>query len=122
MVPPLGENDSLRSSRRAYVLKLSSGVVVPDSKNSFKGSGRVLENSGAEKHSPVDTSIDGTPNGNQTTLLGIYVALLAISYIIGKGSRNQDPDKSEEQESARNAAKVKHQGWQTLDWTEPWSR
>lgn len=55
-------------------------------------------------------------------MLGIFIALLTIAYIVSKATTNQNPEKSPEEEDKRNEAKVKHQFWQTMDYTEPWGK
>ena len=51
----------------------------------------------------------------------IAITILLVAFAIGKATVNRDPDKSEEEETAETKAGIKHQGWQTLDWTEPWN-
>lgn len=52
----------------------------------------------------------------------MILGILCLAYVLSKITTNQNPEMNEDEEHARNEGAVKHQGWQTLDWTEPWSR
>lgn len=51
----------------------------------------------------------------------VVTTIIAVTWLLKKTTQNKDPDKNEEQEAKDMKGSAKHQGWQTLDLTEPWS-